>query len=188
MFLGHPRKLLSAHIDGELDPQTDSQVASHLERCESCRRSHARIAAGARWAESLPAVPAPEGLLAEIERRIADPEPFPKRRAFSPLPFRWSLAAAALLIGILLWTIESARPARRGEALELQKYFESVAKARPEKLASAIAEPPDGFAASPREEALRQAGIDVAAARQPLERFALAAQRSRPMPGAVATE
>ena len=185
MFLRHPTRLLSAHIDGELDPQTDSRVASHLDQCDSCRRLHARIAAGARWAGLLPPAPAPDGLLLEIERRISESEaaPKPPRRVTSPT--RWALATAAVLLVTLLWTLVPRRPSRNEDGLELRSYFASVALARPETLTAAIEAAPPGFETGPKKQTLREAGIELA---PPLEHFELVEQRRRETPQAVATE
>jgi anti-sigma factor RsiW len=186
MFLRHPHRRLSAYLDGELDPQADRDVRSHLEKCPACRRRHDRIAAGARWAEILPSAPAPDQLLGQIERRFWTPEPAAGwGRRLSAKRLGWALAATAV-VAILLAILEGGRS--KTASLELRGYFAEVAQARAARLAPTIAAAPSGFTSVPKAHAFRQAGLELAPPGQPLQGFDLVAHRARPMLGADATE
>jgi Putative zinc-finger len=70
---GHPDDLLSAHVDGELDPATDARVVDHLAWCAPCRRAAAALTEARAMLRSLPVVdasPVIEGLLARHRRVV----------------------------------------------------------------------------------------------------------------------
>jgi anti-sigma factor RsiW len=70
---GHPDDLLSAHVDGELDPATDAWVQDHLAGCPDCRRSAAELTEARALLRGLPPVdasPLIEGFLARHRRTI----------------------------------------------------------------------------------------------------------------------
>lgn len=63
----HPDDLLSAHVDGELDPAAQARVEAHLAGCPPCREAEAELRAARSLLRSLPpvdAAPVIEGLLA----------------------------------------------------------------------------------------------------------------------------
>lgn len=63
----HADDLLSAHLDGELDPATDAWVVQHVADCPACRRAASELAAARAILRSLPTVdgaPVIEGFLA----------------------------------------------------------------------------------------------------------------------------
>lgn len=70
---GHPDDLLSAHVDGELDPATDAWVVDHLAGCPGCRRAAAELTEARSLLRGLPPVdasPVIEGFLARHRRGI----------------------------------------------------------------------------------------------------------------------
>jgi hypothetical protein len=70
---GHPDDLLSAHVDGELDPATDAWLLEHLDECPPCRRAADELAEARTLLRDLPAVdasPLIEGFLARHRRVI----------------------------------------------------------------------------------------------------------------------
>lgn len=52
----HVGDLVSAHLDGELDAETERRVAGHLEQCSACRQMADDAAAARSWIRSLPPV------------------------------------------------------------------------------------------------------------------------------------
>jgi anti-sigma factor RsiW len=69
----HPDDLLSAHVDGELDPATRARVVEHLDRCAACRRSAEELTEARALLRGLPpvdATPVIEGLLARHRRVV----------------------------------------------------------------------------------------------------------------------
>jgi hypothetical protein len=70
---GHPDDLLSAHVDGELDPATDAWVVDHLGGCPPCRRAADELTEARALLRALPGVdasPLVEGFLARHRRAI----------------------------------------------------------------------------------------------------------------------
>lgn len=69
----HPGDLLSAHVDGELDPATDAWVVEHLASCPGCRQATADLAESRALLRGLPPVeasPVIEGFLSRHRRVI----------------------------------------------------------------------------------------------------------------------
>lgn len=69
----HPDEALSAHVDGELDPETEAWVSAHLEGCDECRRSVDALAEARSLLRGLPPVdasPVIEGFLARHRRVV----------------------------------------------------------------------------------------------------------------------
>jgi hypothetical protein len=63
----HPDDLLSAHVDGELDPDAAGRVAAHVASCPACRAAEAELREAQALLRGLPAVegrPVIEGFLA----------------------------------------------------------------------------------------------------------------------------
>lgn len=70
---GHADDLLSAHLDGELDPVRATWVTEHLGECQQCRSAAAALTEARAAVRSLPEVDARmlvEGLLARHRRLI----------------------------------------------------------------------------------------------------------------------
>jgi hypothetical protein len=67
MFSRHVTRQLSAYYHEELSPQESRQVAEHLIGCPLCRVEFEEIKLGARFAEHLPVLSAPDSLWTEIE-------------------------------------------------------------------------------------------------------------------------
>lgn len=69
----HPDDLLSAHVDDELDGETEAWVVDHLAACDPCRRAEAEIVEARSLLRRLPAVdasPVVEGFLARHRRAV----------------------------------------------------------------------------------------------------------------------
>ncbi|MFP5576628.1 MAG: zf-HC2 domain-containing protein [Acidimicrobiia bacterium] len=69
----HPDDLLSAHVDGELDPAEDAWVVDHLEGCAACRQSVGDLVEARALLRGLPPVdgsPLIEGFLARHRRGV----------------------------------------------------------------------------------------------------------------------
>jgi anti-sigma factor RsiW len=64
----HPRELISAHLDGELDPVAEARVAAHLESCPACAAELEDVAAARQSIRSLPEPPGAAGALAGARR------------------------------------------------------------------------------------------------------------------------
>lgn len=93
----HPDDLLSAHVDGELDPATEGRVAGHLAACEQCRASVAQLVEARTLLRGLPAVdasPVIEGFLARHRRAVRRGAGF--------------VAAAAIVLAALGFTAATA--------------------------------------------------------------------------------
>ena len=102
-----PRDLLSAFLDGELDPATRQTIARHLEECARCRadvegqRQVKRfLAPGAALAP-----PVPAGLAARVRTRAFAGAASPARRFGLPHwrpSRRWALAGALAVVVLVL--------------------------------------------------------------------------------------
>lgn len=69
----HPDDLLSAHVDGELDPAEEAWVVGHLEGCGTCRHAVGDLVEARALLRGLPPVdgsPVIEGFLARHRRAI----------------------------------------------------------------------------------------------------------------------
>lgn len=64
----HAGDLLSAHLDGELAPETAAKVETHLAACPECRAELDHVGATRAALRSSPAVPAPAGFTRELVR------------------------------------------------------------------------------------------------------------------------
>lgn len=70
---GHPEELLSAHVDGELDPEAQAWVSAHLDGCPDCRQAADELAEARSMLRGLPPVeagPVIEGFLARHRRIV----------------------------------------------------------------------------------------------------------------------
>ena len=103
MISKHVTALSSAYCDGQLKPQAHQKVATHLLACPSCRADFDEVSLGAKFANQLQLVPAPDAIWSEIAAQLQQGT---RRTNFS---FAKPLAIAAsllLLIGgaVLLLT------------------------------------------------------------------------------------
>lgn len=103
MFSNHISDLSSAYWHNELAPQQSRRVAEHMIGCSRCREEFEVVKLGARFAEQLALVPAPESLWPRIAAGL-NVEAAPSRR----FQFLTPLAIAATLIllvggGLLLF-------------------------------------------------------------------------------------
>jgi putative zinc finger protein len=108
----HPRDLLSAYLDGEVDRDVRSSIDQHLSGCASCRAllEDFRSVAAAAARETPPPVP---GYLRERIRRALDSESVPRRAALAAWfgPYRLGLAAAAAVVLVIgLWALRQGPP------------------------------------------------------------------------------
>jgi len=119
MFSKHVAKDLSAYCHNELSADDSQRVAEHLIGCIECRLEFEEIKLGAKLAEQLPLLSAPESLWADIEVNIGagtSRQHLPARQfSIFGLPRLAILATSFLvLIGIVatvLWLSRSpARP------------------------------------------------------------------------------
>lgn len=98
MFSNHVSDLSSAYWHDELTPPQSRRVAEHLIGCSRCRAEFENVKLGARFAEQLEVVTAPESLWAGIAAGI-NVEAVPSRRFhFLRFKFLKPLAIAAVLI------------------------------------------------------------------------------------------
>ncbi|MEP6635939.1 MAG: FecR domain-containing protein [Acidobacteriota bacterium] len=70
MFSKHVNKELSAYCHGEVTPARSRDIAEHLIGCLRCRAEFEEIKLGARFAERLPQLQAPDSLWQELELLI----------------------------------------------------------------------------------------------------------------------
>ncbi len=91
----HLGDLLSAHLDGELDPAETERVTSHLYECGSCRRELEELSEIRSTVRALPELDAPIPLLPSVRR----PRPWAAAAA--------SIAAAAVAIGLVVTPAEA---------------------------------------------------------------------------------
>nr|WP_255420884.1 zf-HC2 domain-containing protein [Micromonospora sp. HM5-17] len=86
------RELISASLDGELEPDRDNEVESHLQQCAACRRWYDEAAHLTRLARVTPVLSAPD-----LAERIIGQMPQTRRRHGRLL--RWGLAVVGLAQG-----------------------------------------------------------------------------------------
>lgn len=92
----HPGAMLSAHLDGELDPGADRAVLEHLRRCESCRAELESVRAARE---------AIRGLADMGGRIVPEPEHVSSGSSVEAGAGRrpyWGAAVAAALLGVVL--------------------------------------------------------------------------------------
>src|ERR1041385_1153677 len=97
MFSKHVTALSSAYCHDQLPPQVSRKVAEHLLACPSCHAEFDEVKLGAKFADQLELVSAPDRLWATIASRLDQ-----SARRSHPLPFLKSLAIAAgvaLIVG-----------------------------------------------------------------------------------------
>src|SRR5437867_1960969 len=104
MWCLRARRLVSAFLDHELDPATESDISVHFHRCGWCRKLLGRVRQGARLARAARTVSIPPPdlkMLAGIRTLQRDGSPEPQ----AGLRWLWPLATAAtLLLAFALFT------------------------------------------------------------------------------------
>src|SRR5258708_4409576 len=96
MFSKHVTSLSSAYFHDELKPRESQRVAEHLLLCTSCRANFDDVKLGARFAEQLQIVSAPDSLWAGVVAQLEQKKVKPAR-----LWFMKPLAIAATIIMVL---------------------------------------------------------------------------------------
>ena len=104
---------LSAYLDGELDPDEESELKSHLEGCESCSRELESLRSTVELVRSVPRVQAPSAL----KQRLSSATSFrrPAWRFLNPV----ALASAAALIIVTVVAIFMLSPGHPGASNNL---------------------------------------------------------------------
>jgi hypothetical protein len=94
------RPLLSAYLDGELEPTQQAEVAAHLAACQECARALEDFRALGEGIRALPGVPVPAGMRAEFGARLQKQ----RRSAFAGFGARLlvSGASAIVLVTVLI--------------------------------------------------------------------------------------
>ncbi len=92
----HPDDLLSAYVDGALQPRTATEVAAHLAQCYSCRQVVTDLQALRRLLAATRVPDPPPELLAELLRTDGRVSRSRHRRTW--LPVAVALAAVATLV------------------------------------------------------------------------------------------
>lgn len=104
MFSKHVNKQLSAYCHGEVDPAMSRQIAEHLIACNQCRKQYEEIRLGAKLAQHLPQLSAPDSMWLDLQNSLAaesidgDSAAKPSRFVFSG----WRPQLAGALAGLLL--------------------------------------------------------------------------------------
>src|SRR5437870_683398 len=70
MFSNHVSKQLSAYWNGELPSENTRRTAEHLIRCTRCRLAFEEIKLGAKLAQHLPLIAAPDSIWPKIETAL----------------------------------------------------------------------------------------------------------------------
>lgn len=119
MFSKHVSSLTSAYYHDELPPEQSRRVAEHLIGCLRCRAEFEEIKFGAKLAEQLPLIPAPDSLWSEIETALdRNGQTAPARRRRGTFLFltqpRFALGAL-VLVGLVvaiaaLWLRHAPQP------------------------------------------------------------------------------
>jgi len=97
----HPGEALSALLDGELSPQQEADVQSHLVGCASCRHEMETVGLARLWIRALPPVEPPFGL---YERMLVPYRPGRRRMAMA-------FAGAAAAVAAVVLSMAPARQA-----------------------------------------------------------------------------
>lgn len=134
---GHAGDLLSAHLDDELDPDTDRWVVAHLAACATCRRAADELATARAWIRSLPPVdgtPVVDGFLARHRALIRTGSMF--------------VAVAAVVLAALAATSSVVHPELVPDVEQMAAAHEAAAH---ETMADMrrVAEARSGYAAPP---------------------------------------
>ena len=100
---GHPRDLLGAYADGELQPTETARVAGHLTTCTECARELALIRSMGGAMRAMAGSTRPRGVWATVHRRISR-------------PIGWLL----VIVGVAAWSALAALEWFRSRELTLE--------------------------------------------------------------------
>jgi len=105
------REILSALLDGELDPAERKFVHDHLQECEACREAAVEFGAVKGIVEELPRLVAPESFVSgALDRRSSRWHGIVAAAVRGRI--RWVIAAvAAAAVGVTLGGLVAPRPA-----------------------------------------------------------------------------
>jgi anti-sigma factor RsiW len=90
----HPGELLSAYLDGELNPGEERKVLDHLRGCERCGAEFEEMHEARSMLRSLPTLELPVGVVPEVDPP-ANVVPLHRR------PRAWLAAAAAAVVIVI---------------------------------------------------------------------------------------
>ena len=104
MFSNHVSKQLSAYWNEELASENARQIAEHLIGCTRCRAEFEEIKLGAKLAQHLPLIGAPDSIWPKIETALQQqPDALPYGRASDTLPLgRYLKLSLAIAAGVAL--------------------------------------------------------------------------------------
>src|SRR3989442_8199092 len=104
MFSSHVARQFSAYHHAELSPEDSRRVAEHLIGCTRCRAEFEEIKLGAKLAQHLPLIAAPDSIWLKIEMALRQhPEALPDGRAPDTLPrMRYLKPGLAFAAGLAL--------------------------------------------------------------------------------------
>ena len=109
---GYFEELIAANLDGELTPEEDAALRTHLESCPECRAFYeAMEAVVGVTAKHLP--PPPADLTARVMEAVRTAAP-KKKKALLPFPVRAAAMAAAA--ALVLWAGARVLPLRMGSS------------------------------------------------------------------------
>jgi len=106
MFSQHVTNNISAYCHGELSTDEAREFSEHILACAKCRAEFEEIKLGIRFAEQITLVPAPEGLWAGIDQKLAGVlTERPAKPRFAIWNFQYVAIASAILLVVLagLW-------------------------------------------------------------------------------------
>lgn len=106
MFSQHVTNNISAYCHGELSTDESREFSEHVLACAKCRSEFEEIKLGIRFAEQITLVPAPEGLWAGIDQKLAGVSTArPGKHRFAIWNFQYVAIASAILLVVLagLW-------------------------------------------------------------------------------------
>lgn len=141
------RELMSAHVDGCLDPVGAQRLTDHLANCAPCRREWDDLQRTVKLLRQMKPVAPPPDLTARIHARIRHPHPS-RIIAFLSLPQTRVALVASLLVILTTYGIRQTRPAAARPApavapprMEARAPLAWAPLAEPEQTAPAIAAP-----------------------------------------------
>jgi hypothetical protein len=124
MSCGRIRPLLSAYLDGELDPAQRTTVTGHLAACQECARALDDFRALGQEIRALPKAPIPVGMEAEFRTRLHKQSTLMSRlhllaRGLPTVVFVAALVALAIGMPIVM---QRVRPLRQERAKVITIY------------------------------------------------------------------
>ena len=105
MFSNHVDKELSAYCHGEVASERSRRIAEHLIACNSCRAKLEEIKFGAKLAEHLPQISAPDSLWLDVQAGLSAGPDQVRRSSRRVRLFsfkRWQFGLASVAAGLLV--------------------------------------------------------------------------------------